>query len=82
MFVCKARYESDLKEVNSQATSFPYVRRFRGVGMLLISFQDSITCKVKLLKLIEIQAAAYHIFERPDGILKWMYLINQSNLKK
>ena len=75
-----ARYESDLKELI--ATSFPCVRRFRGVGMLLISFfYNSLTCKVKL-KLIEMQAVAYHILDRADGIhvLNWMYLINQSTV--
>lgn len=74
-----ARYESDLKELI--ATSFPCVRRFRGVGMLfkISFFYNSLTCKVKL-KLIEMQAVAYHILTIGIHVLNWMYLINQSTV--
>lgn len=73
-----ARYESDLKEVNSDfisvRASFPWC--WHVINFLLLR-QLNMQSKTKL---IEMQAVAYHILDRADGIrvLNWMYLINQS----
>ena len=75
-----ARYESDLKEVNSDfifvRASFPWCWHVNNFLLLRQLNMQSKTFK----KLIEMQAVAYHILDRADGIrvLNWMYLINQS----